>query len=163
MRLTRHTNYAIRILMYCAANDDGRLSRVGDIAKSYGVSDLFLFKILQPLVEAGMVSTLRGRKGGIKLARPASEITLRAVVELTEESFGLSECFETGAADCPLIDSCGLSAALHAALNAFLSTLESYTIADLVEEKSSVRSRLGLGESAPVAPHEPPLEGAAAL
>ncbi|MEF2073848.1 iron-responsive transcriptional regulator RirA [Consotaella aegiceratis] len=153
MRLTRHTNYAIRLLMYCAANDSGRLSRVGDIAKSYGVSDLFLFKILQPLVEAGMVVTLRGRKGGIRLARPASEITLRDVVAITEESFDLSECFETGVADCPLVDSCTLNSVLHEALDAFLGVLGSYTIENLVQEKGSVRERLGLDKAPGDLPH----------
>ena len=59
MRLTRQTNYAVRILMYCAANS-GRLSRIPEIAGAYGVSELFLFKILQPLVEARLVETVRG-------------------------------------------------------------------------------------------------------
>ena len=75
MRLTRQTNYAMRILMYCAAND-GRLSRIPEIATAYSVSELFLFKILQPLVEAGLVETVRGRNGGVRLGRPADKITL---------------------------------------------------------------------------------------
>ena len=57
MRLTRQTNYAVRILMYCAANT-GQLSRTSDIAKAYSVSELFLFKILQPLTKAGLVETV---------------------------------------------------------------------------------------------------------
>lgn len=145
MRLTRQTNYAIRILMYCAANTD-RLSRVGDIAAAYNVSELFLFKILQPLVEAGFVQTVRGRNGGVRLGRSASDITLRAVVETTEESFAMAECFETGAVDCPLIDSCALNAALRSALDAFLMTLGTYTIENLVTSSGAIRNRLGLGE-----------------
>ncbi|MEF2072500.1 iron-responsive transcriptional regulator RirA [Consotaella aegiceratis] len=144
MRLTRQTNYAIRILMYCAANGEGRLSRVGEIASAYSVSELFLFKILQPLVEAGFVETVRGRNGGIRLGRAATDITLKEVVEVTEENFALAECFETGAIDCPLIDSCALNSALRHALNAFLSALDSYTIQNLVKERGSVRARLGL-------------------
>lgn len=144
MRLTRQTNYAIRILMYCTANPD-RLSRVGDIAAANNVSELFLFKILQPLVEAGMVQTVRGRNGGVRLGKPADTITLRAVVEVTEESFAMAECFETGAVDCPLIDSCALNAALHAALDAFLTTLGGYTIESLVNSSGSIHARLGLG------------------
>ncbi|KTQ85142.1 iron-responsive transcriptional regulator [Aureimonas ureilytica] len=154
MRLTRQTNYAIRILMYCAANDD-RLSRVGEIAAAYNVSELFLFKILQPLVEAGFVQTVRGRNGGIRLGQPAGAITLRAVVEVTEESFAMAECFETGAVDCPLIDSCALNAALRDALNAFLTTLGGYTIEALVNSSGSIRNRLGL--SLPVAAPTPAL------
>ena len=148
MRLTRQTNHAIRMLMYCAVNNH-RLSRVGEIASAYSVSELFLFKILQPLVEAGFIETVRGRNGGIRLGRDASKITLRAVVEVTEDNFALAECFETGKTDCPLIDSCSLNAALRAALNAFLGVLGSYTIADLAGEKASMRTRLGLGDMLP--------------
>ncbi len=147
MRLTRQTNYAIRLLMYCAVNTQ-RLSRVGDVAAAYNVSELFLFKILQPLVEAGFVETVRGRNGGIRLARPAAAITLREVVETTEESFAMAECFETGAVDCPLIDSCALNAALRNALDAFLSTLGGYTIEGLVSSSGAIRNRLGLEEPA---------------
>lgn len=142
MRLTRQTNYAIRILMYCAANPH-RLSRVGEIASAYSVSELFLFKILQPIVEVGFVETVRGRNGGVRLARPAGAITLRDVVLVTEESFSLAECFESGS-DCPLIDSCALNAALRDALEAFLGTLGNYTIENLVGASSSIRARLGL-------------------
>ena len=111
MRLTRQTNYAMRILMYCAANE-GRLSRIPEIAAAYGVSELFLFKILQPLVENGLVETVRGRNGGVRLGKPADRITLFDVIRVTEENFAMAECFENDAAECPLVDSCGLNAAL---------------------------------------------------
>jgi len=143
MRLTRQTNYAIRILMYCAANE-GRLSRIPEIAAAYTVSELFLFKILQPLVENKLIATVRGRNGGVKLARPAAEITLFDVVRVTEESFAMAECFENDAADCPLIDSCALNAALRKALGAFFEVLESYTIADLAKERPSLQLLLGI-------------------
>lgn len=143
MRLTRQTNYAVRIMMYCAANSD-RLSRIPEIASAYGVSELFLFKILQPLVEARLVETVRGRNGGVRLGRPASEITLFDVVRVTEENFAMAECFENDAAECPLIDSCSLNAALRKALGAFFDVLESYTIEDLVKERTDVRLLLGI-------------------
>ena len=142
MRLTRQTNYAIRILMYCAANE-GRLSRIPDIAQAYSLSDLFLFKILQPLVEAGFVQTVRGRNGGVKLAKPAEEITLFDVVRVTEESFAMAECFENDT-ECPLVDGCGLNEALRKALGAFFEVLASYTIQDLVDARPNMRDVLGL-------------------
>jgi Rrf2 family transcriptional regulator, iron-responsive regulator len=148
MRLTRQTNYAIRMLMYCAAND-GRLSRVPDIAKAYSVSELFLFKILQPLVEAGLVETVRGRNGGVRLGRPAATITIFDVVRVTEESFAMAECFEADGADCPLIDSCSLNSALREALGAFFEVLAKYSIADLVKTRPNVRALLGLEELQP--------------
>lgn len=151
MRLTRQTNYAIRILMYCGANQ-GRLSRIPEIASAYGVSELFLFKILQPLVEHGMVETVRGRNGGVRLGKPASDITLFDVVRVTEDNFAMAECFEKDATDCPLVDSCALNEALRKALGAFFEVLESYTIENLVESKSNVRSLLGIeSEIRPVA------------
>jgi Rrf2 family iron-responsive transcriptional regulator len=143
MRLTRQTNYAIRILMYCAAND-GRLSRIPEIAAAYSVSELFLFKILQPLVEHGLVATVRGRNGGVKLGRGAETINLFDVVRVTEESFAMAECFEKDASDCPLIDHCSLNAALREALNAFFAVLERHTIADLVAARPNVRDLLGI-------------------
>lgn len=143
MRLTRQTNYAIRILMYCAANQ-GRLSRIPEIAAAYSVSELFLFKILQPLVEAGLVETVRGRNGGVKLGRPAEDINLFDVVRVTEENFAMAECFENDAVDCPLVDSCGVNAALREALNAFFEVLARYTIRDLVVKRPDMRALLGI-------------------
>lgn len=144
MRLTRQTNYAIRILMYCAAND-GRLSRVPEIAAAYLVSELFLFKILQPLVEHRLVETVRGRNGGVRLGRPAAEITLFDVVRVTEENFAMAECFEKDT-DCPLVDSCSLNEALHKALGAFFEVLEGYSIHDLIAARPQMRNLLGLGD-----------------
>ena len=148
MRLTRQTNYAMRILMYCAANE-GRLSRISEIAEAYTVSELFLFKILQPLVENGLVETVRGRNGGVKLGRAADKINLFDVVRVTEESFAMAECFENDATECPLVDSCALNQALREALNAFFAVLEGYTIADLVAARPKVRSLLGIDMLAP--------------
>jgi Rrf2 family iron-responsive transcriptional regulator len=143
MRLTRQTNYAIRILMYCAANE-GRLSRIPEIASAYSVSELFLFKILQPLVEHKLVETVRGRNGGVRLARPADEINLFDVVRVTEESFAMAECFENDAADCPLIESCGLNSALREALGAFFAALQRHTIAELAAARPNMRNLLGI-------------------
>ncbi len=145
MRLTRQTNYAARILMYCAAND-GRLSRIPEIAAAYSVSELFLFKILQPLVEAKLIETVRGRNGGVRLGRPAAEITLFDVVRVTEDSFSMAECFDNDATECPLIDSCALNSALRKALGAFFEVLESYTIADLAKNRTDLRFLLQISD-----------------
>ena len=143
MRLTKQTNYAVRMLMYCAAND-GNLSRIPEIARAYGVSELFLFKILQPLNKAGLVETVRGRNGGVRLPRPADQITLFDVVKVTEDSFAMAECFEAGEIECPLVDSCGLNSALRRALNAFFAVLAEYTIDDLVKARPQINFLLGL-------------------
>jgi Rrf2 family iron-responsive transcriptional regulator len=143
MRLTKQTNYAVRMLMYCAAND-GSLSRIPEIARAYGVSELFLFKILQPLTRAGLVETVRGRNGGVRLAKPATDISLFDVVRVTEDSFAMAECFEDGVAECPLVDSCGLNSALRKALNAFFDVLADYSIDDIVKARPQINFLLGL-------------------
>ncbi len=143
MRLTRQSNYAIRTLIYCAVNEP-KLSRVADIAKAHAISELFLFKLIKPLVENGLIETVRGRRGGIKLGRPAEDITLLDTIRLTEESFSMAECFEDGDIACPLADSCDVNAALREALGAFFEVLESHTIADLAAKRRSLRERLGL-------------------
>ncbi|KEC55524.1 iron-responsive transcriptional regulator RirA [Bartonella koehlerae] len=139
MRLTKQTNYALRILMYCADNQES-LSRIPEIAKAYAVSELFLFKILQPLVEAGFIKTVRGRNGGVKLAKPAAEISVADVVKVTEDNFSMAECFDTAKSNCPLIDFCNLNTALQKALNAFFDVLSVISLADL--QRPSFRNQL---------------------
>jgi Rrf2 family iron-responsive transcriptional regulator len=113
MRLTRQSNYAIRTLVYCAVNAPD-LSRIADIAKAHSISELFLFKLIKPLVENGLLQTVRGRKGGIRLGRPAADITLLDTIKLTEESFAMAECFDGGDdVACPLVGNCDLNAALR--------------------------------------------------
>jgi Rrf2 family iron-responsive transcriptional regulator len=146
MRLTRQSSYAIRTLVYCAVNEPN-LSRIADIAKAHSISELFLFKLIKPLVDAGLLRTVRGRKGGIHLGRPATGITLLDVIKLTEENFAMAECFEGGADIlCPLAGACDLNAALREALGAFFDVLEGYTIADLAGKKRHLRQRLGIAE-----------------
>jgi len=144
MRLTKQSNYAVRTLMYCAVNHPN-LSRVSDIARAYSISELFLFKLIKPLVEGGMIETLRGRNGGIKLARPASDISLVDAIKLTEDSFALAECFDGAKTLCPLVANCDLNRALNAALEAFFTALGAYSIADLTKNQMSMRDRLGVG------------------
>ena len=144
MRLTRQSSYAIRTLVYCAVNAP-ELSRVADIAKAHSISELFLFKLIKPLVENGLLQTVRGRKGGIRLGRPAADITLLDTIKLTEESFAMAECFDGGDdVACPLAGNCDLNGALREALGAFFDVLDSYTIADMADKRRNLRERLGL-------------------
>ncbi|RCL02042.1 MAG: putative transcriptional regulator [Candidatus Tokpelaia sp. JSC189] len=143
MRLTKQTNYAMRMLMYCVANE-GELSRVPEIAKAYSVSELFLFKILHPLVEAGLMQTVRGRNGGVKLAKPPAEITVADVVRVTEDNFAMAACFENDTTECPLVNACGLNVTLSKALNAFFDILSATTIADL--QRPTNRAHLGIDQ-----------------
>lgn len=150
MRLTQQTNYAVRALMYCAVNAD-KPSKVADIAASFDMSETHLFKIMKVLVDAGLIKTIRGRNGGVMLAKPASEITVGEVVRAAEESFLLAECFDSGRKDCPLILSCGFNGLLHEALEAFMDVLDTKTIADLAEDRMNIRDLLKIDPTQPLA------------
>lgn len=144
MRLTQQTSYSIRVLLYCAANQGGN-SRIRDIASTYAISELHLFKIMHVLVESGFIETIRGRNGGIRLARPATEITIGEVVRATESNFYLTDCFDTTNRDCPLVNSCGVNRILAEALRAFFAVLNRYTIADVAQDRDQLRVLLDLG------------------
>lgn len=151
MRLTQQTNYAVRTLMYCAVNTD-KPSRVADIAASFDMSETHLFKIMKVLVAADLIKTIRGRNGGVVLARPAEQISVGEVVRAAEENFLLAECFDSGRKDCPLIVSCGFNGLLHEALEAFMEVLDAKSIADLAEDRFGMRNLLNIGvDEAPVA------------
>lgn len=143
MRLTKQSSYAVRTLMYCAVNQ-AKLSRVGDVARAYSISEMFLFKLIKPLVTENMLHTIRGRNGGIRLARPASEISLLDVIKHTEDNFSLAECFGNNETLCPLVNNCELNKALNKALEAFFDVLDSYTIADLVQNKNLMLGALNI-------------------
>lgn len=136
MKLTSQTNYAVRMLMFCHSKDER--ATVKEIAGFYGLPERFLFNILLKLTAAGYVETVRGRGGGIKLAKPAEQMMLGDVVRTIEENFEMAECFEAGGTDCPLINTCGLSRALTEALASFFETLNRYSIADLTGSEFNI-------------------------
>lgn len=141
MQLTKQANYAVRTLVYCTVNAP-RQSRVNEIARAYNISELSLFKFIKPLVDNGLIETERGRHGGLKLARPASDITMAEVIRISEESFVLAECFESGDVKCPLAGNCDTNAVLAEALAAFFAVLEKYTIEDLARRQNLIRDLL---------------------
>jgi len=129
MRLTRYSDYAMRVLLYLAARSDGVCS-ISEMAAAYGISQNHLMKVLHDLGEAGYVASMRGRAGGFRLARPASEIRVGDLLRHTEGDFDLVDC-----AGCALSTGCGVSPVLDEAMAAFFAVLDGYTLADLVERK----------------------------
>jgi Rrf2 family nitric oxide-sensitive transcriptional repressor len=136
MRLTRYTDYALRVLIYLAARPE-ELSAINDISRAYGISQNHLMKVVSDLAASGYVTSLRGRKGGIRLAMPAKDIKVGDVVRHTEEGFDLVDC-----GSCVIAPACGLTGALHDAVKAFLNVLDGYTLADLVIRRGKLRSLL---------------------
>ena len=142
MQLTAYTDYTLRTLMYLAVNAD-RSTTIGEIARTYRISENHLTKIVHQLGVAGDIETIRGRNGGIRLGKPAASINLGAVVRRTEPDMALVACFDD-AETCAIGQACVLRSALHQALAAFLTVLDRYTLADLVAPRRRLAVLLGI-------------------
>ena len=143
MRLTRYTDYALRTLMYLGLRPDD-ISTIEDIAGHYGISRNHLMKIVHRLGRAGLVETVRGRGGGLRLGRAPDKIGIGDVVRLTEDDLALVECFDADTNRCVIAGGCVLQGVLHEALDAFLSALDGYTLADLLRPRTRLSALLGL-------------------
>jgi Rrf2 family nitric oxide-sensitive transcriptional repressor len=141
MRLTVYTDYSLRVLMYVALHPE-RLPTIGEIASSYGISRNHLMKVVYDLGLAGYVVTVRGKNGGLRLARPPLDIVLGEVVRRTEPDMALVPCFEPIGAPCAITPACILRRALHEARSAFLDVLDGYTLADLIKNRSMLSELL---------------------
>ena len=143
MRMTLHTDYALRMLIYVATRRDGTCT-VNDVAQAYNLSRNHLLKVAQTLRDLELVETTRGRAGGIRLARPPEAIAIGALVRATEEEFSLAECMQKGGRACAISPACRLKGMLHEALGAFLAVLDKYTLADIVRNRASLGPLLGI-------------------
>jgi len=134
MRLTTFTDYSLRVLIYLGTAPDG-FATIEQIAGGYGISANHLMKVVHQLGQTGYVVTVRGKGGGLRLARAPESINVGDVVRRTEDGFAIVECFEKGAGNCAIEPSCVLKRALHGALDAFLEALDRYTLVDLLKPK----------------------------
>lgn len=132
MRLTSFTDYSLRVLMYLAGNPE-RLATVPEIARVHGISENHLMKVVHQLAKSGVITSVRGKGGGIRLARPAEEIRLGAVIRQAEGAAAIVECLG-GAPQCTLIQACKLKAVLVDAFAALYRVLDNYTLADMVSQ-----------------------------
>lgn len=145
MRLTRYTDYAMRVLLYLGRHP-GELASIAGIARKYGISQNHLMKVVNDLVNAGYLESVRGRNGGVRLARPPAEISVGALVRHTEDDFDLVEC---GA--CLIAPACGMTSVLDEALLAFLRVLDSYSLADVLARKGDFAYLLHVSDIASTA------------
>lgn len=143
MRLTRHSDYSLRVLIFLATKRD-ELATIPEIAGAYGISRGHLMKVVQTLAELGYLETVRGRGGGIGLGMAPDTIRVGAVIRQTEESLALVDCFsgENGARACQIMPTCKLKEILAEALQAFFRKLDEYTLADIVEGRAAPLKRL---------------------
>ena len=137
MRLTTYTDYALRTLMYLAANRD-RLVTVRDIADAHAIAKNHLTKVVHQLGILGFVESLRGRKGGLRLGREPSQINIGAVVRSTEPDFYMAECFNPDKSHCMLSAACSLKDVLSSATTAYLRVLDGVTLDYLMSTKGTL-------------------------
>ncbi len=153
MRLTSYTDYALRSLIFLGLNRD-RLVTIQDIADLHGISKNHLMKVVHQLGVSGMVETVRGRHGGLRLGREPADINIGEVVRYTETDFYMAECFNPDNVGCAYSASCTLKGVLGAATAAYLQVLDGVTLADMLV---NVAPQAMPGHSSPVIfyPREP--------
>ncbi|WP_455198881.1 Rrf2 family transcriptional regulator [Kaarinaea lacus] len=133
MQLTLHTDYALRVLIYLTQRRED-LATISEIADFYHVSRNHLVKVVHHLSGAGFIQTTRGKNGGMKLARAPELISIGDVVRRMEPNFDIVECFNVDNPDCVVSPVCSLKSALYKAGNEFLGVLDSFTLADAMEQ-----------------------------
>ncbi len=148
MRLTRFSDNALRCLIVLGLEPE-RCITVHVIAERMNMSYEHLVKIVQRLTELGYVETVRGRHGGVRLAKPVTEIRIGQLVRETEENLTLVECFEPDHNTCPISAGCRLASYLDEALGAFLAVLDARSLADVLEPRSNLVTLLRYNERTP--------------
>ena len=132
MQLTLHTDYALRVLIYLSLYPD-KVVTIDEVTDYYNISRNHLVKVVHNLSTHDFIQTTRGKNGGMRLGRPATEINVADVVEKMEHHFDIVECFNTEKPKCTVVPICALRGVLYTARTAFMDTLKGYTLADAVE------------------------------
>lgn len=140
MKLTRFTDYSLRVLMRLGLQDNGRVT-IREISESYGISRNHLMKVVSLLTRMGYLDARRGPGGGISLARPPGDICLANVIIDMEDDLNMVECF-CASGTCVITPVCELKSLLNKALTAYLDTLKNYTLADLLKHKNELNEIL---------------------
>jgi Rrf2 family nitric oxide-sensitive transcriptional repressor len=120
------------------------LTTIGEVAEGFAIAKTHLVKCVHQLGSWGYIETIRGNKGGFRLARPARSILIGEIIRLTEDGFALVECLNPATNTCPLVSRCKLRPALLRATNAFLETLDEFTLADISENGGDILDVLNL-------------------
>jgi len=129
MQLTQFSDYSLRLALYLAAHPH-QLVTLQEVSEAYGISQHHLVKVTGRLIEHGVVASVRGRNGGLRLNRAPEAINIGELVRMTEPHFNLVECFDADTNTCPIDKACGLKAVLRQAQDAFLRELDRHTLAE---------------------------------
>ena len=113
MRLNAQSDYALRLLMQLAVNEN-KLTTIAEVAQRFRISRNHLMKIAQALGHHGFIETVRGRSGGLRLMTPPEEISIGAVIRKIEGDFALVECLPGGNGECIISSACRLTGIMSA-------------------------------------------------
>jgi Rrf2 family nitric oxide-sensitive transcriptional repressor len=157
MRLTTFSDYTLRVLMYLALDADRRAT-IPEIAGAYGISENHLMKVVHQLGRGGVIESVRGKGGGLRLARAPETLRIGDIVRASEGTGAIVECLSDEPRTCCIAPVCRLQGALVEAVDAMYEHLNRYTLADLVEDPKpqllalTILSRGSLRRGASAAP-----------
>ena len=138
MRLTDYTDYALRTLIYLGLHRD-HLVTIREISDAYGISNNHLTKVAHQLGLSGLVQTVRGRGGGLRLGREPADIRLGEVVRLTEPDFNMVECFDKERSACVMASACQMKNVLWQATEAWLAVMDAVTLEQVLSNSTRLR------------------------
>ena len=144
MNLKKYTDYALRVLILTGMKSDKELATIKEISAVYHISQEHLRKVVHELAKMGFIESIRGRNGGIRLAKPAEEINIGKLIRILEADFVLLECFDKGTNHCVISPACTLKHVLNKALIAFFNVLDEYTLKDLINNEEELRKLMGI-------------------
>lgn len=136
MQISLYTDYALRVLVYLSIHQD-RLSSINEIATCYGISQNHLMKVVHHLGKADFISTVRGRRGGLQLNRPPSEITLGSIVRHTEDTEQPVKCGK-----CIIKEACAIKTIIYQAFEAFYAVLDKYSLDCILKDYDKLENLL---------------------
>lgn len=137
MRVTKFTDYALRVLIYLACKPNGELTTISQLAEAYSISVHHVRAVVHKLGQAGYINSTPGKGGGVELALKPDEILIGEVIRSTEKDFFIVECFNPQG-KCTIVKACRLKHLLGDALNAFIDTLDQYTLADITDNRHEI-------------------------
>lgn len=143
MQLKKYTDYALRVLIFTGMKADKELTSIKEISEVFSISQHHIGKIVFELNKQALIETIRGRNGGIRLAKDPKEINVGMIVRELEQDFNLFECFDKHSNHCILSPACKLKHVLHDALEAFFAVLDQYTLKDLIINEKEILELIG--------------------
>jgi Rrf2 family nitric oxide-sensitive transcriptional repressor len=141
MRITKHTDYALRVLIYLGSRKGGRVT-TQSIADAFNISGSHLQKVVRALGELGVIELFRGVNGGVELTVDPADIFVGEVVRALDDEDAWIECFSEDTDDCVVSTACGLKSALRTAQEAFYASLDPVSVADVIGRRGSALKRL---------------------